>query len=125
MNEKKHIVLVVEDEAFLRGPLKEKLLHEGYSVSEAQNGEEGLKKALELKPDLILLDIVMPKMDGIDMARNLRKDEWGKNAKVVVLTNISDMDKIQEALENGIYEYFIKSDTKIEGIIEKVKEILL
>ena len=77
------MVEVVEDDEPLLSVLSERFREEGYNVINAITGEEGLKLALKNKPDLILLDIVMPKMDGIAMLKKLRKDPWGKNANVI------------------------------------------
>lgn len=80
--------------------------------------------ALLWHPDLILLDIVMPKMDGMTMLAQLREDEWGKTARVITLTNLSDTEKVAEAIEHGSYEYLVKSDWKIEDVVAKVREKL-
>lgn len=94
-------------------------------LSLQKNGEEGLALALEKQPDLILLDLQMPKMGGIEMAENLRVDEWGKKAKVIILTNVSsDMNKTQQAVENKIFQYLIKTDIKIEDLVSKVKDFI-
>ena len=118
----KKTILIVEDDAPLRNALRDKLICEGFTTLEAKNGAEGLEVALAEHPDLILLDIVMPVMDGITMLKKLRKDEWGKNARIIMLTNLSDTEKMTEAIEQGSYDYLVKSDWKIEDIIAKVKE---
>jgi CheY-like chemotaxis protein len=123
MNSSKKI-LVVEDETSQLEVLCEKLSKEGLLTLKAKNGEEGLSVALEEHPDAILLDIMMPKMNGLDMAKKLREDSWGKKVPILVLTNSPDMKKVQQAVENEIFEYFIKSDTKIEHIVERVKELV-
>ncbi len=117
-------ILVVEDEHTLRAALHSKFENEGYEILDAKDGEEGLAVALEQHPDIILLDVIMPKMDGIEMAKRLRADAWGKTVPILILSNAPDMSKVQEAMENGIFEYFIKSDTKIEHIVEKVESLL-
>jgi DNA-binding response OmpR family regulator len=119
-------ILVVEDEASLRGALKEKLTLEGFVILEAKDGEEGLAMALREHPDLILLDNLMPKMDGITMLQKIREEgEWGKNVKVVMLTNLDKAGKVAADLAKGeVYEYFIKSDSKIEDIVKRVHVIL-
>lgn len=117
-------ILIVEDEASLRNALRDKFLTEGFEVIESKNGEEGLKSALQNHPDLILLDIIMPVMGGLEMLGELRKDEWGKSAHVILLTNLSDNEDIAKAMENNTFEYFVKSDIKIEEVVKKVKEIL-
>ena len=122
--ENKKTILVVEDEISLLNALRDKLTRENFAVLEAKNGEEGLEVALREHPDLILLDIVMPKMDGMTMLRKLREDLWGKSAKVIILTNLSDNEKVAEALEQKSYEYLVKSDWKIEDVVAKVRERL-
>jgi len=88
------------------------------------NGIDGLKTAREKHPDLILLDIIMPFMDGITMLHELRKDEWGKNARVILLTNLSDSGKVTTDIINSVSGFIVKSDWKIKDIILKVKKIL-
>src|SRR3989344_7511790 len=117
-------VLVVDDETPLRKALCDKLVLEGFVALEAINGEIGLERALLERPHINLLDIVMPKMDGITMARELRKDEWGKYVPIIIMTNLSDMEKVQQAMESEIFEYLIKSDIPMEHILGKVKEVL-
>ncbi|MEX0917607.1 MAG: response regulator [Candidatus Paceibacterota bacterium] len=115
-------VLIIEDDQALLKALVEKFTHEGFVVLEAHDGEEGLAKALEEHPAVILLDIVMPKMDGITMLGKLREDVWGKEAKVILLTNLSTADRVSEAVQLGSYEYLVKTDWKIEDVVKKVRE---
>ena len=117
-------ILIVEDETSLRNALCEKLTREGFAILEAKNGEEGLEVALREHPDLILLDIIMPVMDGMTMLKKLREDAWGKNAKVIILTNLSDNDKMAEAITQGTFDCLIKSDRTLEDVVKKVKERL-
>lgn len=121
---KNKIILVAEDEEPLRRVLRDILSFEGYQVIEAVNGEEGLNMVLKEHPDLILLDIVMPKMDGLAMLKKLRADDWGKTASVMILTNLSDNDEVIKAAESEGIPYFVKTDIKISEVIEKVKERL-
>lgn len=116
-------ILIVEDEEDLRQALFDELAREKYDVSVAPNGKEGLALALRLHPDLILLDIIMPEMDGMTMLKQLRTDEWGKTAQVVMLTNLNATDKIlQQVIEDEPSYYLVKSDWKITDIVNKVKE---
>ncbi len=115
-------VLIVEDEAPLRNALRDKLARENFSVLEAKNGEEGLESALRDHPDLILLDIVMPKMDGMTMLEKLRQDVWGAEVKVIILTNLSEVAKVSQATAQGTYNYLVKSDWKLEDVVERVKK---
>lgn len=117
-------VLVIEDEESLRQVLHEKLKESGFEVSESENGENGLDAALASHPDIILLDIIMPRMDGMTMLRKLREDEWGKNAKVIILSNLSDAQEVSEAMKNGVYDYLVKTDWKLDDLMVKIKEKL-
>lgn len=120
----KKTILIVDDEKDLRDALSTAFRDEGCETLEAENGEEGLSAALEHKPDLILLDIVMPKLNGLDMLEKLRGDEWGKNAKVVLLTVLEDVGTVSRAIEKGGYDYFVKTDWDLKDIVQKVKERL-
>lgn len=117
-------VLVVEDEADLREALVTALSEEGFEVHEAKDGTAALKFALEQKPDLILLDLMLPYMSGKEVLQELRNDSWGKYTKVIVLSALEDMDTISETLEYGAHEYLVKTDWKLEDIVKRVKERL-
>ena len=121
MNKK---ILIVEDEVALLNALRDKFTREGFAVLEAKNGEEGLEIALREHPDLILLDIIMPVMDGMTMLAKLREDNWGKDAKVIVLTNLSDTEKVSAAMTKGTFDYLVKADWKLEDVVRKVRERL-
>lgn len=117
-------VLIVDDEKDLREAIKTALSYEGYTVETAEDGVEGFAKTHEFKPDLILLDILMPKQNGIDMLRSIRKEEWGKTIPVIVMTVLDDMEKVSEALDAGAIEYLVKTDMSLGGIVDKVKSKL-
>ena len=124
---KKYTILVVEDEASLLMALVEKFSHEGFSVLEAKNGEEGLESALKNHPDMILLDIIMPRMDGITMLKKLRQtNEWGKHVPVIILTNLSSADesRIHDMVQTEPAYYLVKTDWKIEDVVAKVRDRL-
>ena len=125
MNEvNKKIILVIEDESAYQRALREKLEMSGFTVLLAKNGEEGLTQALQNHPDLILLDLKMPVMDGMETVNKLRQDSWGKNAKVIILTNFASIDFESKSIENERFEFIIKSDSKIEHVIAKVNELV-
>jgi CheY-like chemotaxis protein len=124
MEETKRVILVVEDEAPTALALGDKLEHEGYTVLKAGNGKDGLAMALENHPDLILADLKLPEMDGIEMIRRLRTDDWGKDAKVIILSNMSDVIKIEEAMVHGAFFYMVKGDSSMGDILAKVKSQL-
>lgn len=119
-------VLVIEDHVPVRLALVEKLKKEGVQTLEAKDGEEGLQIARERKPDLILLDLIMPRMSGMAMLEKLRaSDEWGKHVPVIILTNLSPDDKImREVIETEPAYYLVKADWKIEDVIAKAKDFL-
>ena len=125
---KKFSILVVEDEKSLADALKDKLEKENFDVIECYDGLEGLQFASTKHPDLILLDLIMPNMGGLEMLNKLREDSWGINAKVIVLTNVSDPANIVvstgfSALGSN-YEYLVKAETTLENLVSKVKEKL-
>jgi DNA-binding response OmpR family regulator len=124
MNQVNKRILIIEDERSLRKVLKDKIIQEGLEALEAGDGEEGLKIALAEKPALILLDIIMPKMDGIDMLRRLRLDDWGKTVPVLVLTNLDSESKVEAAMAAHTFDYLIKSDLSIEEVVKKIKDKL-
>jgi DNA-binding response OmpR family regulator len=117
-------VLIVEDEAPMLKVLTEKFSKEGFTVFEARDGKEGLEVALDKKPDVVLLDILMPTMDGIEMLKRLREDPWGKMVPVFLLTNLNDLEKISESVRIGISGYLVKTDWKLEDVVNKVKDKL-
>jgi two-component system OmpR family response regulator len=118
----KKTVLIVDDEQDVREVLKAALQDAGFATLLASDGEEGLAVALERKPDVILLDIIMPNMDGWGMFEKLRVDEWGKTAKVLFLTNVGDMDSVSRAISQGGQGFLIKADMKLEDVVKKVEE---
>lgn len=119
------IVEIVEDDRPLLSVLSERFNAEGYKVISATTGDEGLDLALKHRPDLILLDIVMPKMDGLAMLKKLRDNPWGKKARVILLTNLSADEKITRAVTELEPEYYlVKTDWKMDDIVERVKKSL-
>ena len=122
----KKVILVVEDETPMRRVLCDKLIREGFGVLEAKNGEEGLALAISDKPDLILLDIVMPKKDGVTTLRELRaQNEWGKTVPVIILTNLAEDDALNKEVSFDEPAFYLaKSNWAIEDVVEKVKERL-
>ena len=124
MQAEKTTILIIEDESIIRQALVQKLKNEGYQTLEAGNGEEGLKLALETKPNLILLDIILPLMDGLAVLDALRKDAWGKDAKVIILSNLSDEAKVTIAKDKGVSDYLIKTNWDINDVVKKIKQKL-
>ncbi|MCA9355876.1 response regulator [Candidatus Kaiserbacteria bacterium] len=119
----KHI-LIVEDEPDIREAISEAITESGFRVSIAENGSVGLRVAIKEKPDLILLDIIMPIMDGHEMLKKLRQDPWGKSVKVVMLTSMDDINNIGSAHEGKITDYIIKAHSSLDEIVKKVREVI-
>jgi DNA-binding response OmpR family regulator len=117
-------ILIIEDEAALRMALEEKFRGEGFEVLTADNGEDGLALALSSSPDLILLDIILPKMDGFGVLNELSKDESAKKIEVMILTNLSDSGNVGEMVIRGVSDYLVKADWTLEDLLEKVKNKL-
>ena len=117
-------ILIVEDEEAVREALVDTFIREGFDVFSAQNGKVGLDNALSKHPDLILLDIVMPVMDGLTMAKQLRRDAWGKNVPIILLTNLSDVEHVADAVENDMYDFLVKTDRTLDSVVTTVKERL-
>lgn len=117
----KKILIVEDDEAILKS-LVFQFKKNDFSVVAAKDGEEGLRLAKLEQPDVILLDIMMPKMDGMAMLKELRQtDEYGQQVPIILLTNLSDTDKVAEAVNLGVYDYLVKSDWNLEDVVKTVK----
>ena len=117
-------VLIAEDDALLRSALTDKLTREGFTIQVARDGEECLQKALAFRPDLILLDILMPRMDGRKVLKKLRDDPWGAQVKVILLTNMTDAEELAGENPYQSNGYLIKSDTKITDVVVKIQQQL-
>jgi len=122
--EKTAKILVVEDEEILLTGLKEELESGGYTVQGASDGVEGIEQAKSFKPELILLDLLMPKMDGMEMLQKLKADSSTRDVPVVILTNLSDYEKISEALSLGAMDYLVKANYKLEDLLENADQIV-
>jgi len=119
-----HKILIVDDDIILRQMYEERLKAEGYEVSSATDGGEALKVAKEKPQNLILLDIMMPKINGLDVLKMLKADEDTKKVPIILLTAlIQDVDK-QKGLAFGADDYIVKSETMPGEVIEKIKRVL-
>lgn len=118
-------ILIVEDETPLASMLAEKLVAAGFTVKIAGDGQEGLATALDWQPNLILLDIVMPKMDGMTMLHKLREDERGKKLLVMLLTNLSDTSKVYDAVAHGVSDYLVKTNWDVDDLVYEISHKLL
>lgn len=114
-------ILVVEDDSFVIDIYNTKLTEEEYEVIEARNGIEAMKKLETIRPDLILLDIIMPYMDGVEVLKKIKKDEKLKTIPVILLSNLSQKEEINESLGLGADDYLIKSHFTPSEVLEKIK----
>lgn len=121
---KKRLMLVVEDEGSIRRAIVLKFNKEGFDVLEAKNGEEGLEMFIKERPEIILLDLLMPVMGGMEMLKKLRKCEGGADVPVIIFTNLSEAEQTAEGLEFGVRDYLVKSDWKLEDVVEIVRNKL-
>ena len=118
-------ILLIEDDTALSGALAQGLKDSGFDVVQVYDGEAGWRAVTAEKPDLILLDEILPKMEGLVLHKKLIGDETLAKTPVIMLTNIEDPRKVSTALEQGLKDYLIKADWSVGDIIEKVKEKLL
>jgi len=121
---KKHSVLIIEDDPLLTKMYETKFVSEGFAVTKAADGEEGLKVALSGHPDMILLDVMMPRLSGIDMLSQLRTDSWGASAPVIILSNLSQEQEGEKAKALGVKEYLVKANFTPAELVEKVRSHL-
>lgn len=117
-------LLIIEDDLVLQKALSEYLIAEGFNVLSAGDGETGVQMALGELPDLILLDIVLPKKDGYTVLTEVRANEATKHVPIVLLTNLGSISDVEKAIELGATTYLVKADYKLEEVMMKVKEIL-
>ncbi|KKW17038.1 MAG: hypothetical protein UY56_C0005G0063 [Parcubacteria group bacterium GW2011_GWA1_50_14] len=117
-------ILIAEDEEFILRALEDNLRQEGYDVVSAKDGEEAIEMIKEKKPNLILLDLLMPKKDGFAVLEELKRNPELRLIPVVVLSNLGSDHDIKRALQLGATDYFVKSQHPIAEVIEKVKKVL-
>ena len=117
-------ILLVEDDEFLAELYATKLNLEGFEVSLAVDGEKGLKMTGEEMPDLVLLDIILPKMDGFEVLKQLKADAKTKPIPVILLTNLSQKDEVKKGLELGAIDYLIKAHFMPSEVVKKIKQTL-
>ncbi len=120
-------ILIIDDDKIFTKILRDGLVAGGqgkYEVFTAFDGEAGLEIAKLEKPDLVMLDMLMPKVSGIEFLKKLRREEWGKEVPVIVETQLSDLEKMSEGIALGVRGYIIKSDYSIEAILRQVDDIL-
>ena len=113
-------VLIVEDDESIRRIIGIELKKEGIEVHEAINGEQGLAMLEDLHPDLLLVDVIMPRMHGMDLIHKLREAEWGRKLPVIILTNFADDPKVREIVAEAGYTLIKKASVKLQELIQIV-----
>ena len=117
-------ILIIEDDKFLRELIVRKLNEEDFEVSEAVDGEEGIKKIIEEKPNLILLDLILPGIDGFEVLARMKKESALSSIPVIILSNLGQKDDVEKGLKMGAIDYLIKAHFTPGEIIEKIKAVL-
>lgn len=117
-------ILIVEDDKFLRELIVQKTSKEGYQVAEAVNGEEGVTKAKEEKPDLILLDLILPGIDGFEALRQIKENPSTSAIPVIILSNLGQKDDVERGMKLGAADYLIKAHFTPGEILAKIKTTL-
>lgn len=117
-------ILIIEDERALRRSMEYRLQKEGYAVVTAQNGEEGLARAAEERPDLVLLDLILPKLNGFEILRRFKADPALQDVPAVIFTNLSQETDRNQAEALGAAGFFVKSDLPIDQVVEQVRKFL-
>jgi len=117
-------VLIVEDDSFLANIYKTKFEMEGFKINVSENGEVALIDVKKKKPAIILLDILLPKLDGFAVLSKLKEDKDTKDIPVILLTNLGQKDDVQKGLDMGAVDYLIKAHFKPSEVVEKVKKVL-
>ena len=120
----KKTILIIEDDKFLRELMAKKLVKEGFTIEEAVDGEEGIRKIKEVKPGLVLLDLILPGIDGFEVLSRIKQDPDISNIPVIILSNLGQKDDVDRGMEMGAADYLIKAHFTPGEIIEKVKGIL-
>ena len=123
MNNKTKILLI-EDDTFLLSMYTTKFELENFKVLAAEDGEKGLRMAAKENPDIILLDIMLPKIDGLEVLKRIKSDDKTKNIPVILLTNLSQKSEIEQALSLGANDYLIKAHFMPSEVIERIKKVL-
>ncbi|TSD00779.1 MAG: two component transcriptional regulator, winged helix family [Parcubacteria group bacterium Athens0714_25] len=122
--EKKKKIVIIEDEVILRETLQDFLEKEDFEVDSAADGEVGVEMVMRKNPDLVLLDIILPKKNGYDVISELRENQSTKDVPIILLTNLGSIKDIEKALALGATTYLVKADYQLKEIVEKIKGIL-
>jgi DNA-binding response OmpR family regulator len=124
MNISKKKILLIEDDNMLAKVYKQHLSNGGYEVSVEKDGSKAIEKIKEIKPDLILLDVLLPSQSGIEILKKIKEEQDTSNCKVIILSNVSDDKTLSQVMELGVTNYFVKSEYSLDHLISKVEEVL-
>lgn len=116
-------ILIIEDDYFLMDIYTTRLKKEGFEIEQATNGEEAIKKLQHIKPDLILLDIVLPLREGFEVLKEIKKSEKLKDVPVIIISNLNQREEVQKGLSLGAIKYLVKADYTPTQIVEEIKNI--
>ena len=118
-------IVLVEDDPFLSKVLAFRLGEENFNIVLAEDGEQAIKKIKSEKPELVLLDLLLPKKSGLEVLEEIKKDENTKKIPVIILSNLGQQTDIIKGLQLGAVDYLVKANFGIKDIVEKIKEILI
>lgn len=124
MDARARLILLAEDDRFLRKAADTALRRRGFSVVTATNGEEALEALRTMKPDLILLDLIMPKVQGFEVLRSVKENPATAHIPVVVLSNLGQEGDVKRAMESGATAYFVKANLTLEDMVTQVESVL-
>ncbi len=119
-----HKILIVEDDKFVRELIFQKLTEEKFDVAAAKDGEEGVEKVKSIKPDLILLDLILPGIDGFEVISKVRENKETGSIPIIILSNLGEKGDVDRGIKLGANDYMIKAHFTPKEIVEKVREIL-
>jgi len=117
-------IAIIEDDAVISQMYRMKFEADGFDVQLANNGKNGVELVKDLSPDIILLDLQMPEMDGVEVLRIIRKNDWGKNIPVIILTNLGEEESPKEIRALGIHSYIVKANLTPRQVVQRVKDAL-
>jgi CheY-like chemotaxis protein len=124
MDARARLILLAEDDRFLRKAADTALRRHGFSVVTATNGEEALEALRTMKPDLILLDLIMPKVQGFEVLRSVKENPATAHIPVIVLSNLGQEGDVKRAMESGATAYFVKANLTLEDMVTQVESVL-
>jgi len=117
-------ILIIEDDQFLRELIVRKIINEGFSALEAESGEQGIEKTKKEKPDLILLDLMLPGIGGFEVLKKIKEDKNSSSIPIIILSNLAEPEEMEKGLKMGAVDFLIKAHLTPREIIDKIKSVL-